>query len=58
MTAEKVERVLQYCGPRSEAELIEGVGHFLMVERPREINARVTEWLQRTSGRVLAGASG
>jgi pimeloyl-ACP methyl ester carboxylesterase len=57
MTREKVDRVLQYCGPRSEAELIEGVGHFLMVERPQEINARITDWLQRTSGRALAGAS-
>jgi pimeloyl-ACP methyl ester carboxylesterase len=57
MTREKVDRVLQYCGPRSEADLIEGVGHFLMVERPQEINARITEWLQRTSGRALAGAS-
>jgi hypothetical protein len=27
------------------------------VERPQEINARITEWLQRTSGRALAGAS-
>ena len=57
MTREKVDRVRQYCGPRSEAELIEGVGHFLMVERPQQINARITDWLQRTSQQVLVGAS-
>ena len=34
VTKDKVERVKGYAGPGSEAELIEGVGHFLMVERP------------------------
>ena len=48
MTAEKVQRVTGYGGAGSEAELIEGVGHFLMLERPGEINRRVTDWLKRT----------
>jgi len=49
MTQEKVERVRGYGGPGSESELIDGVGHFMMVERPSEINARVTDWLKRTA---------
>ena len=56
MTPEKVERVLDYCGPGSESELIEGVGHFLMLERPDDINGRITRWLELTSGRTLVGA--
>jgi pimeloyl-ACP methyl ester carboxylesterase len=40
MTPEKVERVHGYSGPGSESELIDGVGHFMMVEQPSEINAR------------------
>ena len=35
--------------PGSDAELIEGVGHFMLVERPEEINKRITDWLARTS---------
>jgi len=38
-----------YCGPGSEAELIEGVGHFMLVERPAEINDRITGFLARTA---------
>jgi pimeloyl-ACP methyl ester carboxylesterase len=48
MTAEKVQRVTSYAGPGSEAELIDGVGHFLMVEKPSQINQRVVDWLKRT----------
>jgi pimeloyl-ACP methyl ester carboxylesterase len=29
-------------------ELVEGVGHFLMLERPEQINRRITDWLERT----------
>ncbi len=29
----------------SKMEIIEGVGHFLHLERPREINARILNWL-------------
>ena len=44
----QVDRVPSYSGPGSEAELIEGVGHFMLVERPEEINRRITDWLGRT----------
>ena len=44
-----MERVKGYGGPGSDAELIEGVGHFMLVERPEEINKRITDWLGRTS---------
>ena len=49
MTPEQVARVPEYCGPDSESELIEGVGHFMLVERPAEINDRIVSFLQRTS---------
>jgi pimeloyl-ACP methyl ester carboxylesterase len=49
MTQEQVERVKGYGGPGSDAELIEGVGHFMLVERPEEINKRITNWLAHTS---------
>ncbi|MEU4669509.1 alpha/beta hydrolase [Amycolatopsis sp. NPDC023774] len=48
MTAAQVERVTEFGGPGSEAELIEGVGHFMLVERPKELNDRITGWLDRT----------
>jgi pimeloyl-ACP methyl ester carboxylesterase len=49
MTREQVARVPDYCGPGSESELIEGVGHFMLVERPREINERIVGFLQRVA---------
>ncbi|HZD66684.1 MAG TPA: alpha/beta hydrolase [Acidimicrobiales bacterium] len=49
MTPEQVERVRAYGGPGSESELIEGVGHFMLVEQPAAINARITDWLRRTA---------
>ena len=49
MTQAQVDRVPGYCGPGSEAELIEGVGHFMLVERPAEINDRITGFLARTA---------
>lgn len=49
MSQEQVDRVPQHCGPGSAAELVEGVGHFMLVERPQEINASILSWLDRTS---------
>jgi pimeloyl-ACP methyl ester carboxylesterase len=49
MSREQVTRVPEYCGPGSESELIEGVGHFMLVERPQEINDRILGFLQRTA---------
>lgn len=49
MSKQQVDSVPAYSGAGSEAELIEGVGHFMLVERPEEINRRITEWLGRTA---------
>jgi len=49
MTRDQVASVPDFCGPGSEAELIEGVGHFMLVERPKEINERILGFLQRTA---------
>ncbi len=46
MTQEQVDRVPQYCGKGSQSELIEHVGHFLMVQRPADINKRIVEFLE------------
>ena len=51
MSPHQVDRVPSYAGSGSEAELIEGVGHFMLVERPEEINRRITDWLGRTGAR-------
>lgn len=57
MTEDKVRRVPGYCGPGSEAHLIDEVGHFLILERPHEMNRRITDWLRQTSEVALAGAA-
>jgi pimeloyl-ACP methyl ester carboxylesterase len=49
MTREQVARVPGYCGPGSESELIEGVGHFMLVERPEAVNERIVGFLQRVA---------
>ena len=38
-----------YAGPGSDGKLIDGVGHFMLVERPDEINTLITDWLGRTA---------
>src|SRR5919199_1776783 len=43
MTQEQVDRVPQHCGPGSQSELIQGVGHFMMVQRPSDINKRILD---------------
>ncbi len=45
MTQEQVNRVPDHCGPGSQSELIDGVGHFLMVQHPTDINKRILEFL-------------
>jgi len=49
VSQEQVQRVPGYAGPGSAAELIEGVGHFMLVERPQEVNERIISWLDQTS---------
>ncbi|MDT7697828.1 MAG: hypothetical protein QOJ30_153 [Pseudonocardiales bacterium] len=45
MTQEQVDRVPSHCGPGSRSELIEGVGHFMHVQRPSEITKRIVGFL-------------
>lgn len=45
---DEVAQVPSYSGPGSESETIDGVGHFMLVERPAEINAKILGWLDRT----------
>jgi pimeloyl-ACP methyl ester carboxylesterase len=40
-----VNRVPDHCGPGSQSELIDGVGHFLMVQRPTDVNKRIQDFL-------------
>lgn len=48
MSQEQVDRVPAYGKAGSESELIDGVGHFMLVEQPEGVNARIIDWIQRT----------
>jgi pimeloyl-ACP methyl ester carboxylesterase len=45
MSKEQVDRVPSYCGSGSRSEFVDDVGHFMMVERPDEINQKITQFL-------------
>ncbi len=45
---EQIQRIPGYAGRGSQAELIDGVGHFMLVQRPEEINRLIIDWLART----------
>lgn len=45
---DQVRRVPGFGGPGSESDLVDGVGHFMLVEQPQQINGRITDWLRRT----------
>jgi pimeloyl-ACP methyl ester carboxylesterase len=45
---ETIKGVPAFQGPGSEVHMIDGVGHFMMVEKPQEINARILEFLSRS----------
>jgi len=36
-----------FLGPGSEVERIEGVGHFMLVEKPVEVNGRILRFLDK-----------
>jgi len=36
-----------FLGPGSEVERIAGVGHFMLVEKPTEINSRILQFLSK-----------
>lgn len=45
LTAEAVDKVLGFLGPGSSVERVEGVGHFLLVEKPEVVNAKILSFL-------------
>jgi pimeloyl-ACP methyl ester carboxylesterase len=45
LDAEAAQGVAAFLGPGSEVERIEGVGHFMLVERPAEVNGRILRFL-------------
>ena len=45
LDAEAAKEVLRVLGPNSKVERIEGVGHFMLVEKPAEINGRILRFL-------------
>ena len=49
VSAAQIERVPGFAGPGSASELIEGVGHFMLVEKPAEVNERILNWLKETA---------
>lgn len=45
LDAETIKTVPAFLGPGSEVVLIDGVGHFMLVEKPQEINQRILGFL-------------
>jgi pimeloyl-ACP methyl ester carboxylesterase len=45
LDAKAAKGVSAFLGPGSEVERIESVGHFMLVERPKEINSRILRFL-------------
>ena len=55
VSAEQIGGVPGYAGPGSDALLIEGVGHFMLVERPDEVNRHILDFLSRTQDQATSG---
>ena len=49
LDARSAEGVPAWLGPGSEVELVEGVGHFMLVEKPARINQRILQFLGRAA---------
>lgn len=47
LDVEAAKEVPAFLGPGSKVERIEGVGHFMLVERPAEVNGRILQFLSR-----------
>jgi pimeloyl-ACP methyl ester carboxylesterase len=43
------EESFRAIAPKLEFQLFDGVGHFLMMEKPKEFDATVTQWLDKNS---------
>jgi pimeloyl-ACP methyl ester carboxylesterase len=46
LDAQAATGVSAYLGPGSQVELVDGVGHFLIVEDPRRINQKIQQFLE------------
>jgi pimeloyl-ACP methyl ester carboxylesterase len=49
VTDEQLGRIAAYAGAGSAAEMVEGVGHFMLVEEPHVVNKRIVSWLEQTA---------
>ena len=47
LDAETAKKIPAFLGPGSEVERIEGVGHFMLVENPVEINRRILQFISK-----------
>jgi len=47
MWTEDYKNYVKGLSEKSEYHAIEGVGHWLMLEKPKEFNAILTEWLAK-----------
>ena len=54
VSAEQITEIPGYAGPGSEAILVDDVGHFMLVERPDEVNGHILDFLSRTSDGATA----
>jgi pimeloyl-ACP methyl ester carboxylesterase len=45
LDAETIKQVPAFLGPGSQAEWIEGVGHFMLLEKPAEVSGRILRFL-------------
>jgi pimeloyl-ACP methyl ester carboxylesterase len=45
LDAESAQGVPAYLGGGSQVERVEGVGHFMLVEKPEQINQRILRFL-------------
>ena len=45
LSDDTLRQVPQFLGPGSEAHWVEGVGHFMLVQNPAEVNARILKFI-------------
>jgi pimeloyl-ACP methyl ester carboxylesterase len=42
-----IEESFRTIAPKMDFQMWEGVGHFIMMEKPKEFNAAVLQWLEK-----------